>query len=255
MTGRGLLAGLWGLAAGCAAAADAVAVELAPGGAVPPVASPSEPPGPPVDYEWPVVRAIDGATLLVDAGADLPPELAMLTVQVRPPAGWVARFLGPDMVSEVLAGAAVVIRNPRWGGPDDSGRVVADVIVDGENLSAALAQVLEAYSEGLPAADYEWPVVEIIDGATLVVDASADLPPDLSRLTVRVGGLGGGGTFQLEGADFVSRRLAAASEVVIRNPQFGRPDCECQVVADVLIDGEDLLVLSLAEWPDRRRPR
>ena len=35
------------------------------------------------DYEWPVVRVIDGATLVVDAGADFPPELAALTVRLR----------------------------------------------------------------------------------------------------------------------------------------------------------------------------
>ena len=34
------------------------------------------------DYEWPVARVIDGATLVVDAGADFPAELAMLTVRL-----------------------------------------------------------------------------------------------------------------------------------------------------------------------------
>ena len=34
------------------------------------------------DYEWPVARVIDGAILVVDAGADFPPELAALTVRL-----------------------------------------------------------------------------------------------------------------------------------------------------------------------------
>ena len=86
-------------------------------------------------------------------------------------------------------------------------------------------------------------MARVIDGATLVVDASADFPPELALLTVRVAGLGDG-AFQRNGGDVVSRRLAGALKVVIRNPRFGEADYECQVVADVFIDGESLAVLA-----------
>ena len=104
-----------------------------------------------------------------------------------------------------------------------------------------------------PAVDYEWPVVEVIDGATLVVDAGADFPPGLALLTVRVAGLGGGGRVQRNEGDWVSRTLAAASKVVIRNPRYGDADCECQVVADVLVDGESLVLLALVRSVTRSR--
>ena len=84
------------------------------------------------------------------------------------------------------------------------------------------------------AGDYEWPVARVIDGATLVVDASADFPPELAALTVRLRGAGA------EDAAALSAVLAGASKVVIRNPGFGGPDCECQVVADVVVDGDSL---------------
>ena len=86
-------------------------------------------------------------------------------------------------------------------------------------------------ASGAAAADYEWPVVEVIDGATLVVDAGADFPPGLAMLRVRLRGAG------TEDAAALSAALAGASKVVVRNPRYGGPDCECQVVADVVVDG------------------
>ena len=82
--------------------------------------------------------------------------------------------------------------------------------------------------------DYKWPVARIIDGATLVVDAGADFPAELAALTVRLRGAGA------EDGAALSAALAGASKVVIRNPRFGGPDCECQVVADVVVDGDNL---------------
>jgi len=38
-------------------------------------------------------------------------------------------------------------------------------------------------------ADYAWPVKQVIDGDTVAVDASADFPPELSRLKVRLRGV------------------------------------------------------------------
>lgn len=87
-----------------------------------------------------------------------------------------------------------------------------------------------------PSVDYAWPAMGAIDGATLLVDAGADFPPELSMLTVRIRGAGAGA----EDAAALWEALAAASKVVIRNPRFGEPDCECQVVADVVVDGDSL---------------
>ena len=86
-------------------------------------------------------------------------------------------------------------------------------------------------ASGAAAADYEWPVMRVIDGATLVVDAGADFPPELAMLRVRLRGAG------TEDAAALSAALAGASRVVVRNPRYGGRDCECQVVADVVVDG------------------
>ena len=123
-------------------------------------------------------------------------------------------------------------------------------------VAAALAGLALAAlgASAAAAADYEWPVVRVIDGATLVVDAGADLPPELALLTVRVDG-----PVPRDGGDVVSEWLAGASRVVIRNPRFGGPDCECQVVAEVLIDGKFLdtlwLLRLLPVEPDVETPR
>ena len=87
------------------------------------------------------------------------------------------------------------------------------------------------WASASPAGDYEWPVVEVIDGATLVVDAGADFPPELAMLRVRLRGAGA------EDAAALSAALAGASTVVIRNPRYGGADCECQAVAGVVVDG------------------
>ena len=105
------------------------------------------------------------------------------------------------------------------------------------------------------AADYEWPVVEIVDGATLVVDAGADLPPELALLTVRVDGPSSE-EYRRNGGDVVSELLAGASSIVIRNPRYGDGDCECQVV----VDGESLwmpvlLELTKPDFLPDNRPR
>ena len=40
-----------------------------------------------------------------------------------------------------------------------------------------------------PAADYAWPVLSVVDGDTVAVDASADLSPELAKLNVRLRGV------------------------------------------------------------------
>lgn len=101
------------------------------------------------DYAWPVVRVVDGDMVEVDASADLPPELARLMVRLRgvdtPEKGHRARCLDERMAGHTataftkaaLAGASrVVVRDPEWG--KWGGRVIADVVVDGRSLAAAL---------------------------------------------------------------------------------------------------------------------
>ena len=44
-------------------------------------------------------------------------------------------------------------------------------------LAAALATAAPVAGN---AADYAWPVVRVIDGDTVAVDASADMPPELA---------------------------------------------------------------------------
>lgn len=104
---------------------------------------------PPLDFAWPVIRVIDGDRLAVDASADLPAPLAQLRVRLRgidaPEAGHRA---GCDAERESAGRAAraaahlldeaetVIVRGPVWG--KWGGRVVADVILDGERSLAAL---------------------------------------------------------------------------------------------------------------------
>ena len=100
------------------------------------------------DYTWPVVRVIDGDTVQVDAGADMPPELASIRVRLRDvdtPETW-----KPKCESERQAGEAataftktalaragsIVVRDPSWG--KYGGRVIANMVLDGETLSAML---------------------------------------------------------------------------------------------------------------------
>ena len=45
-----------------------------------------------------------------------------------------------------------------------------------------------AYTLPAVAADYAWPVVRVVDGDTIQVDASADMPPELSSIRVRLRG-------------------------------------------------------------------
>ena len=101
------------------------------------------------DYAWPVLRVIDGDTVAVDASADLPPELSDLKVRLRgvdtPEKGGRAQCdaersagqAATAFTEAALAGAGeVVIRDPEWG--KWGGRVIADLVVDGRSLAAAL---------------------------------------------------------------------------------------------------------------------
>ena len=103
------------------------------------------------DYEWPITRIVDGDTLRVDAAADLPGELAALSVRIRgidtPEKGGRAKCdserargqAATAFTAEAVAGArSIVIRDPEWG--KWAGRVIADVLLDGRSLATALLQ-------------------------------------------------------------------------------------------------------------------
>ena len=106
------------------------------------------PPAAAADYAWPVVRVIDGDTVEVDASADLPAELAALKVRLRgvnTPETWkpkceseaAAGEAATVFAREAVAGAAtIVVRDPSWG--KWGGRVIADLVLDGRSLTAAL---------------------------------------------------------------------------------------------------------------------
>ena len=78
------------------------------------------------------------------------------------------------------------------------------------------------------AADYEWPVVRVIDGDTIEVDASADMPPELASVRVRLRGVVAPETWKpkCEGerrageaaTAFVERQIAEARRVLVRDP-------------------------------------
>lgn len=103
------------------------------------------------DYGWPVVRVIDGDTVAVDASSDMPPELASVSVRLRgvdtPEKGGRAKCdtertagqAATAFTTDALAVAeSVFVRDPAWG--KWGGRVIADLIVDGRSLSAALIE-------------------------------------------------------------------------------------------------------------------
>ena len=113
-------------------------------------------------------------------------------------------------------------------------------------LRGLVGPALALWASAAAGADYEWPVTEVVDGATLVVDASADFPPELAMLRVRVV-RESGWEWRRDNGDIVSELLAEASRVVIRNPRYGDEDCECQVFAEVLVDGDPLWFLVLLE--------
>ncbi len=103
------------------------------------------------DYSWPVVRVVDGDTVKVDASADLPPELASLSIRLRgvdtPEKGGRAKCeterqagRAATAFTEAAVGKAktAVVRDPKWG--KWGGRVIADLVLDGKPLSSTLIE-------------------------------------------------------------------------------------------------------------------
>ena len=103
------------------------------------------------DYSWPVVRVVDGDTVKVDARADLPPELASLSVRLRgvdtPEKGRRAKCDAERLAADAATAFAedaidkaerIVVRDPKWG--KWGGRVIADLVLDGKPLSSTLIE-------------------------------------------------------------------------------------------------------------------
>ena len=92
-------------------------------------------------------------------------------------------------------------------------------------------------------------MVRVIDGDTVAVDASADLPPELADLKVRLRGVDTpekGGRARCEderkagqaATAFMEATIASADVIVIRDPEWGK--WGGRVVADVVVDGRSL---------------
>ena len=114
---------------------------------------------------------------------------------------------------------------------------------------AALALLLMTLSIPATAADYAWPVVRVVDGDTVAVDASADLPPELADLRVRLRGVdtpekGGRAKCDSErdagqaATAFTEQAIAGAATIVVRDPEWGK--WGGRVIADLVLDGNSL---------------
>ena len=121
-------------------------------------------------------------------------------------------------------------------------------------LAAAILALCVA-APAVHANDYAWPVVRVVDGDTVAVDASADFPPELSDLKIRLRGVdtpekGGRAKCASERAAgqaataFTRAQLVGASEVLVRDPAWGK--WAGRVIADLIIDGRSLATALVA---------
>ncbi len=112
----------------------------------------SAPPARGADYTWPFifVEVIDGDTIKFDVPS-LPPELASIKVRLRgvdaPEKAKRAQCLAEKKASraakaftkqQIDKAKRIVVRDPKWGA--FRGRVIADLVLDGRSLSAALIE-------------------------------------------------------------------------------------------------------------------
>ena len=104
------------------------------------------------------------------------------------------------------------------------------------------------FSDTAVAADYAWPVVKVIDGDTVQVDASRDMPPELGSIRVRLRGADTPETWRPKceseraggkaATAFVKRRIAEAERIVVCDPEWGK--FGGRVVANLMLDGRTL---------------
>ena len=98
------------------------------------------------------------------------------------------------------------------------------------------------------AADYTWPVVRVVDGDTIQVDASADMPPELAAIRVRLRGVDTPETWRPKcdserkagraATAFLKLRIAEAERIVVRDPEWGK--FGGRVLANLILDGRTL---------------
>ena len=116
-------------------------------------------------------------------------------------------------------------------------------------FSASFLPALVLIAGPVFAADYAWPVVRVIDGDTVAVDASADMPPELADVRVRLKGVdtpekGGRAKCDYErdagqaATAFTTRAVDEASRIVVRDPEWGK--WGGRVVADLVLDNRSL---------------
>ena len=115
-------------------------------------------------------------------------------------------------IAAALAAVGLAV-GAAWGG--ENGLVVLPVEPDPE--------VIAVYPE------YRWPIVKVIDGDTLKVDAGADMSPELAMLHVRLRGVDTpekGGRAKCEAERHAGQAAAAfttamASSVILHHPIVG----------------------------------
>ena len=122
-------------------------------------------------------------------------------------------------------------------------------------VAGAIALTAALFATSANGADYTWPVKRVIDGDTVVVNASADLPSELSKLKVRLVGvdtpeIGRHAKCPKEKAagrlatEFTKAQIGKAKRIVVRNPFWGR--WGCPVIADLILDGQSLSAALIA---------
>ncbi len=116
----------------------------------------------------------------------------------------------------------------------------------------ALALTAVLCAAPAPGADYAWPVTRVLDGDTVAVDASANLPPELSKLKVRLDGVDAPGIGRYSNCRseeeagqaakvFIEMQIGAARRIVVRNPKWDKYGG--RVLAHLILDGKTLSAL------------
>ncbi len=145
--------------------------------------------------------------------------------------GWARRAVRFAAIAAAIAGAGLAVAGA-WGGEPRE-------LTDPLPLPPARAEPGE----------YRWPIVKVIDGDTLKVDARADMPPELARLNVRLRGVdtpekGGRAKCDAErragraATAFTAAAVANAATVTFRNLAWGKYGG--RVLADATVDGRSL---------------
>ena len=122
-------------------------------------------------------------------------------------------------------------------------------------IAATLALALPADAQQTRttvAADYSWPVVRVVDGDTVKVDASADMPPELASIAIRLRGVDTPEKGRWAKCDaekeasaaataFTKRAISEAGSIFVRDPSWGK--WGGRVIANLILDGRPLSAL------------